>query len=149
MMPRQAENLVGMQFGTRKVIGRGEPRDYAGYKTLYWKTVCVVCGHETEVQGSSLKRGVGCQKCRHGAPPKVQQRRAAKPVPEPAKLAKHRPMAVGQLMSLLSELPYKAQIRVHLVGRDGHATRMLKDVSAVGKYVLLVAELPEKIEPWR
>ena len=147
-MPREAENLVGQQFGTRRVVARAESRDYAGYKTIYWKTVCTKCGHETEVQGSSLKRGAGCKRCLHGAPAKQQQ----KPPPDGVTrttLAKHRPMTVGQLMAALSELPVKAQVRVHLVGRNGHATRTLKDVSAVGNYVLLVAELPTKIEPWR
>lgn len=147
-MPKQAESLIGQQFGTRRVVGQGTSRYYAGYKTIYWKTVCTKCGHETEVQGGSLKRGAGCQRCLHGAAP-IEEPQSKLKAPTVETLAKNRPMTVGQLMATLGTLPMKSQLRVHLVGHNGHATRMLKDVSSVSGYVLLVAELPTRIDPWR
>lgn len=157
-MPREAENLVGRRFGTRKVFKRAESRDYGGYKVIYWKVKCLCCGDVAEVQGSSLKRGAGCQKCRgvapkhKGRPPSKQQRAAAKR----ATATQQRPvtrsrkqLTVRDVMRMLSELPENSLMYVHLVGKDGHATRRVKDVSAIRGHVMLVAELPKKIEPWK
>lgn len=58
-------------------------------------------------------------------------------------------MTVRQLMQALSTLDEHALVYVHLVGKDGHATRKIKGVSAVRGHVLFVAELPTKIEPWK
>lgn len=148
-MPREAENLVGRKYGTRKVTGRGDSRDYGGYKVIYWQVRCLACGDETEVQGSSLKRGAGCQKCRGAGKQNgrtAQQRTAAAERP----ITRGRDqLTAGDAMRLLSELPENALLYVHLVGKEGHATRKVKDVSSVRGHVLLVAELPSKIEPWK
>lgn len=146
-MPREAENLIGKVFGTRKVVARAKARDYAGNKTLYWKTRCKVCGHTSDVQGGSLRRGAGCPKCRK------EGNSSTSPVaPAPAKkrrTKKSKTMTVGQLRAALLDLPDGAQMRVHLVGKKGWATVRISDVTSAGGVVLLVSELPARIEPWR
>ena len=147
-MPREAENLVGRKFGTRKVLRRAKSREYGGYKVIYWHVKCLACGDTTDVQGSSLKRGNGCQKCRGaGKPhrkPTVEQPAAERPA-----LRSRKQLTVRDIMRMLAELPASSLINVHLVGKEGHATRPVKDVTAIRGRVLLVAELPKKIEPWR
>ncbi len=148
-MPREAENLVGRKFGTRKVIGRGRTRDYGGYKVLYWKVKCA-CGHVTDVQGSSLKRGAGCQKCRGaGRASNHEAQRPPRPDTTHSPMRSRKQLTVRDAMRILAELPQSALLSVHLVGKEGHATRRVKDVTAIRGHVLLVAELPKKIEPWK
>lgn len=152
-MPRKAEDLTGRQFGSRKVLRRAASRDYAGNKTIYWVCACIKCGYRSDVQGSSLKRGAGCPACIKGpVAPASPNQTAQKAVPQTKnpKSKKSQPaMTVGQLRAALAELPDNTAVRVNLVGKKGWATVSVRDVTSTRGMVLLVSNLPTRIEPWR
>lgn len=69
-MPREAKDLTGRVFGTRKVTGRAESRKHGRYTTIYWHVRCLECGAPAEVQGGSLKSNHGCRSCYESRPAK-------------------------------------------------------------------------------
>lgn len=145
-MPREAEDLTGHVFADRKVLNRAPDRKYdGGGSVIYWCVRCLRCGHESEVQGGSLRRGAGCPICR-GVRNKQPEQLATVPhyVPRGTRV-----MTVGALQAALSDLPKSAEVRVQLVSKQGYATRQLSQVAGAPGVVLLVAALPSKIQPWK
>lgn len=133
-MPREAEDLTGRRFGSRKVIGRAKSKKYGRYNVLYWLVECLNCGRRTKVQGSSLRRGASCRYCTSRAD----------------KMKARRSMTVRELTALLREVPPATTVYVHLNGPGGWANVPLKRATHVlGIALVLLADTPTSLHPHR
>lgn len=164
-MPREAEDLTGQVFNGRQVLSRALDRQFGRYLRTYWRVRCLdpACGYETEVQGSSLKRGAGCQKCMHRRRKhnkgKAKSARATRQAPAPAPApptappspasATPAPMTVADLQILLRGLQPDAPIMVQLVSDSGYAVvDMRRPVAGPVNRLVLTAQLPKQLHPW-
>jgi len=144
-MPRSLEDLTGQLLGGRRVLRQAKPRIYGGCRVAYWRCTCLQCGHESDVQGSSLRRGVGCPHCAREA-----QRGPHQQPPERNRTIKIRQkqLTVGGLQKLLEKLPSNMPVRIYLMGDKGWATVELRTVEMTNTQTLLAAQLPDRLERW-
>jgi len=150
-MPRQAQDLTGKTFAGRQVISQAPSRESGGNKIIYWHVRCIACGNLTEVQGNSLKRGSGCQSCFHrnkndSKSKPTSKKRISKKTQSPSP---NHHMTVKDVIKALSKVPPDHVIKMHLMGKLGWTIQPIKSVGVVRDFVLFVADLPEKVEPWK
>ena len=64
-MGKLAENLIGQEFGTLKVVCRGHLDGVEKSSHAYWVVECSKCGDIKVVRSDNLKSGkiVSCGKC--------------------------------------------------------------------------------------
>jgi len=141
-MPREAEDLIGLRFGERLVTGPAQARDYDGNRELYWFVECLRCHKRSEVQGKSLRRGVGCSCGAPGSSSGVTVKGFTAPsAPKKKKIA----LTCGELKRLLANVSDEVGVYVHLSSERGWSMQPIKAAIFTGKAMALTAKLPSKI----
>jgi hypothetical protein len=146
-MPREAEDLTGVLYGTRKVISRAKNRKYGDYSVIYWNVLCV-CGAQAEVQGSSLKNGAGCAKCASRARRGKSDSQPRKPA-RAAAVEGRSGMTVGELTKVLKGKDPAARVLLQLVSEEGFTVVDVKPpLATLPERLVLCARLPKEVHPW-
>jgi len=158
-MPKEAEDLTGRQFGSRKVLGRARARRYDYGTVLYWRVQCTQCGTINDVQGGSLRQGAGCAVCRKRAadaaavmppsPPKALQSLITSPTRHVPERSPQRQLTWGELKDIMVDVPDKVPVLVNMVGDKGWAAKPAVGVQFIGMAVVVATELPAEIQRWK
>lgn len=139
-MPREAEDLTGRRFGSRRVIRQAKSKKYGRYQVLYWLVECLNCGRRTKVQGSSLRRGASCRYC---GPPLESTDRKKMQTPR-------RSMTAKELAALLREIPPETSVYIHLNSPRGWVNvPILRATHVPGIALVLLADAPNALHPHR
>jgi hypothetical protein len=148
-MPREAEDLTGQVFGTRRVIARVGSKEYGKYKVIHWRVRCDVCHTESAVAGNSLKRGANCFFCSKRHKPK-RSKRSKVVVTSKADDAAASFVTVAQLIEVLQGADPELRCMVQLVSKGGFAIVDIQKpaLNSAGGRLLLRAKLPSRLHAW-